>query len=396
MKLYLNNIGIINALGCGKEAIFSKLITPNTQTMTAYDKLFSGENTWVAQVKDELVSLPKSLNNFSCRNNKLLATAYAQIKDDVEILKSQFGKARIGIVLGTSTAGIAATENALIYKKKYGKFPEEFNYNQQEIGSSSEFLAEYAGITGVHYTVSTACSSSGKAFSSARRLIESGLCEAVIVGGSDSLCQMTLNGFNCLGLTAQKICNPFSQNRQGLNIGEGAALFILSKNPTEISLTGIGESSDGHHISSPDPEGIGAKMAINQALSESGHRPKDIGYLNLHGTATLKNDEMEAKVVSEIFGSHVPCSSTKPLIGHTLGAASSQELALCWLLLSQKYNPEKILPAQVWDNCYDPNLPPLNITQDNSYFKHPIMMSNSFAFGGSNISIIIEHSNMVN
>ena len=389
-KTYLNNLGIINALGSGKQAVATHFLSDNPNTMTQFDDLLKGGSTWVADVSEELVSLPGSLKKYQCRNNQLIATAYQEISEDVEALKVCYGKNRIGVILGTSTSGIAAGEEALKYHQEQGYFPEDFDYSQQEIGNCSEFLAKYAEVTGVHYTVSTACSSSGKAFAAAYRLIQADMCDAMIVGGSDSLCKMTLNGFDCLDLVSPDICNPFSQNRKGLNIGEGAALFILSKVPSDVILSGIGESSDGHHISTPDPDAIGAEMAIQQALRMSEHSVNEVGYINLHGTATGKNDEMESLVIHRVFGAQMPCSSTKSLLGHTLGAAAAQELGLCWLLLSEAYNPKHQLPAQVWDGVYDEALKSINITKPESQFTNPVMMSNSFAFGGSNVSLLIE------
>ncbi len=389
-KTYLNNLGIINALGSGKQAVVKYFLSDDPNTMSKFDDLLKGGSTWVGAVKEKLVSLPEVLKKYQCRNNQLIATAYQEIAEDVEALKARYGKDRIGVILGTSTSGIAAGEDALKYHQEQGYFPEEFEYSQQEIGNGSEFLAEYAGVSGAHYTVSTACSSSGKAFAAAYRLIQADMCDAVIVGGSDSLCKMTLNGFDCLDLVSQDICNPFSQNRKGLNIGEGAALFILSKQPSRIALSGIGESSDGHHISTPDPEAKGAENAIKQALDMAGHQVSGVGYINLHGTATGKNDEMESLVTHRVFGNQTPCSSTKSLLGHTLGAAAAHELGLCWLLLSEAYNPKHKLPAQIWDGVYDETLKPINITKPNSQFRHPVMMSNSFAFGGSNVSLVIE------
>ncbi|MFT6835860.1 MAG: 3-oxoacyl-[acyl-carrier-protein] synthase-1 [Francisellaceae bacterium] len=295
----------------------------------------------------------------------------------------------MGIVLGTSTSGIGSSEHAWKAKQIDNKFPEKFNYAQQDIASCSTFLAQYADIQGVCYTISTACSSSGKAIAAADRLIKSGLCDAVITGGSDSLCELTLNGFDSLELVSAKICQPFSENRSGLNIGEGAALFILSKDPSEIKLSGIGESSDGYHISAPDPDGNGGKIAINQALKSANLQPQDIGYINLHGTATRKNDEVESKMVHDVFGDETYCSSTKPLIGHTLGAAGAHELAFCWLLLSAEYNPECRLPAHVWDKKYDSKLPKIGLMETEKKWQKRNFMSNSFAFGGSNISLII-------
>ncbi len=212
----------------------------------------------------------------------------------------------------------------------------------------------------------------------------------MITGGSDALCEMTLNGFDALELVSSTPSNPFSANRCGLNIGEGAALFLLSKEASEIKLSGTGESSDGHHISSPDPTGQGGKTAIHKALQNAKLKPEDIGYINLHGTATLKNDEVEAIMINECFGSTALCSSTKALTGHTLGAASAHELAFCWLLLSNNHNPNRLLPKQIWDGQVDKNIAPINIINQESQWQKKAFMSNSFAFGGSNVSLIIE------
>jgi 3-oxoacyl-[acyl-carrier-protein] synthase-1 len=294
------------------------------------------------------------------------------------------------VILGTSTSGSAAGEAAFLYHETYGVFPPQYDYVQQEVGSASGFLAAYAGIKGIQYTLSTACSSSGKAFASAARLIAAGICDAVIVGGSDSLCALTIQGFATLESLSSSICNPFSVNRDGITLGEGAALFVMSVDPAEIELTGVGESSDGYHMTTPDPSGLGAKVAIMHALASVQCSAQEIGYINLHGTGTQKNDEMESQVIAELFKTKPYCSSTKPLIGHTLGAAAAQELALCWFLLSSEYNPQQRLPAQYWDGKVDPALAEINIINTETTWEIPRFMSNSFAFGGSNVSLIIE------
>lgn len=386
---YLNNLGIVNALGLTKREVIANLISNDQSNMLVYDELFSGNKTRVGTVTNTLKELPHKLAKFNCRNNQLIATAYASIAEDVECLKQKYGAHRIGVVLGTSTSGIASGEVAFEQYAHNGLFPESFEYSQQEIGNCSEFLAQYVGVTGIHYTISTACSSSGKAFVAADRLIKADHCDAVIVGGSDSLCQLTLNGFDSLDLLSESICNPFSVNRTGLNIGEGAALFILSKEPSAIKLIGTGEASDGYHITAPDPEGTGAKLAITQALQQANLKSTDIGYINLHGTGTEKNDAMESRAVYDLFGSETLCSSTKPLTGHTLGAAGAQELGLCWLLLSD-YNTDKLLPAHIWDRQKDPELSEINLLNKATRWTKPRFMSNSFAFGGSNVSLIIE------
>ena len=392
ISCYLNNLSIINALGATKREVSSGLLYNSHGTMSSYDNLISENKTWVGAVQSPLKEIPENLSKYSCRNNQLIATAYESISDDVEQLKQKYGQHRIGVILGTSTSGIASGESAFKYFQVHQCFPESFDYVQQEIGTCSEFLAQYAGVTGVHYTISTACSSSGKAFAIADRLIKADFCDAVIVGGSDSLCELTLNGFDSLELLSSEICNPFSLNCSGLNIGEGSALFILSKDSSSIKLSGMGESSDGYHMTAPDPKGVGAKIAIAKSLEAAKITADEIGYINLHGTATKKNDKMESFVVNELFGAVTLCSSTKPLIGHTLGAAGAQELGLCWLLLSEEYNSEKLLPAQIWDKVCDPELSPINLISERSKWTMPRFMSNSFAFGGSNVSLIIERA----
>jgi len=386
---YFNNLSIINALGRNASEVVANLLNNRADNLAIYDELFSGRKTWVGKVTAKLHDIPPKLARFNCRNNQLLASAYLDIEQDVEQLKKQYGSHRIGIVLGTSTSGIASSEAAFKQYFRTNSYPETYDYRQQEIGSCSEFLAQFAGITGINYTISTACSSSGKAIAAAYRLIKAGYCDAVVVGGSDSLCELTLNGFDSLDLLSPSICNPFSINRRGLNIGEGAALFILSKIPAPIKLLGVGEASDGYHIVAPDPQGVGAKLAIKQALQTANIKPEDIGYINLHGTGTNKNDAMEALVINELFENQPYCSSTKPLLGHTLGAAGAQELGLCWLLLSEQHNPNKLLPPQIWDQQQDLQLPKINLIAKQTQWHSPIFMSNSFAFGGSNVSLII-------
>lgn len=390
ISCYLNNLGMINALGSTKKMILANLLENNKSGITPYSELFSGNLTRIGAVNTPLQEIPLSISKYRCRNNQLLATAYEEIRNEVERLKEHYGSNRIGILLGTSTSGIAAGEAAMKQYHETQTFPNSFDYIQQEIGSSSEFLSEYAGIEGISYTISTACSSSGKAFAMADRLIKSNQCDAVIVGGADSLCELTLNGFDSLDLLSPSICNPFSVNRSGLNIGEGAALFILSKEPSEIKLIGTGEASDGYHMTAPDPNGKGAKLAITEALNSAKISAKDIGYINLHGTATKQNDLMEGGVIHELFGDKTLCSSTKPLTGHTLGASGALELGLCWLLLSSEHNPMRVLSPHCWDNQQDPELPLINLIPEQTTWNQPRFMSNSFAFGGSNVCLIIE------
>ncbi|TQV87853.1 beta-ketoacyl-[acyl-carrier-protein] synthase family protein [Aliikangiella coralliicola] len=400
---YLADLGIVNALGSGKEAVFEHLISADSPGMGRIVSPLSNKNYYVGQVQQALPEVPPELSKLDCRNNRLALAAIEQIKPVIEKVVAKYGSERVAVVMGTSTSGVAESEVAVAHKNREGKFPEQFDYQQQEIGTVSEFLARYLRISGPAYVISTACSSSGKVFASARGLIELGICDAVIVGGADSLCEMTLGGFSALEATADSLTNPFSANRDGINIGEAAAIFVMTKEVitleasekgdatnrlSNVRLLGVGESSDAHHMSAPDPEGLGAIEAMRNALSDATIEAADIDYINLHGTGTKLNDEMESKAVFEIFGGRVQTSSTKPLTGHTLGAAGATEAGICWLLLNNR--EQEVLAPHIYDGHNDPKLSKITLCQTSSS-SGPLSktMSNSFAFGGNNVSVIL-------
>lgn len=391
MKLYLNDLGIINALGANKAEVLDGLLRGDQSGMRACGPLLTGRTGVVGRVDAPLQVLPPEFAEFDCRNNRLLATAVAEIRDSVEALKGEYGEQRIAVLIGTSTSGIAAGEDAIAALAAGRDIPASYHYRQQEIGAAAEFLARYIGVTGPRYTISTACSSSAKALGSAQRLLAADICDAVIVGGGDSLCKMTTNGFDALESMSAQICNPFSANRDGINVGEGAALFVMTRKEAPIRLAAVGESSDAYHMSAPEPSGKGAERAIRAALSDARLEASQMGYINLHGTATVKNDEMESCVVERVFGAAVPCSSTKSQIGHTLGAAGAQEIGFCWLLLDET-NVNRRLPTHLWDGEPDPALAQIGLTATDAVWEYPVFMSNSFAFGGSNVSVIIGRS----
>jgi 3-oxoacyl-[acyl-carrier-protein] synthase-1 len=216
-----------------------------------------------------------------------------------------------------------------------------------------------------------------------------GVCDAIVAGGVDTLCAFTLAGFAALESVSRTRCQPFSVNRSGINIGEGAALFLMSRDEAAVTLMGWGEASDAHHISAPDPAGRGADLAIRQALQRAGVEPDALDYINLHGTATLQNDAMESKVVNALFGDRVALSSTKAMTGHTLGAAGAIEAGLCWLAM-QDNNPQGLLPPHLWDGAADPALPALQLAAPQQTLGRPLRraLSNSFAFGGTNAALI--------
>jgi len=349
---------------------------------------------------ERLPEIPSRLSHLASRNAALLLGALSQILEPVLELKSQFGRERIGVIVGSSTSGIATGEAAIAEFVKTGKLPIDYDYLQQEMGAAAEIISAALEISGPSYMVSTACSSSAKVFSSGRNLLASGLCDAVVVGGADTLCRMTLEGFASLELISSERTNPFSENRKGISIGEGAALFLLTKEEGGVQLLGVGESSDAYHISSPDPSGAGAIAALQSALSDAKISPSDVSYLNLHGTGTPANDAMEALAVSSVFGvsaeSGLCLSSTKPFTGHTLGACGAIEAGICWLMLESylRDRESRLLPLPVhrFDGVYDRQLPPLNLVEKPSSLflaNRAICVSNSFGFGGSNCALVL-------
>ena len=257
------------------------------------------------------------------------------------------------------------------------------------MGACAQFIAEVLDVQGPVFGISTACSSGAKALASARRLIRAGICDAVIAGGVDTLCRLTVNGFSSLEAVSDELCNPFSINRKGINIGEGAALFLLSEQAQGVELCGVGEGSDAYHISAPDPGGSGAIRCMSGALHDAGIGAEQVGYVNLHGTATPLNDKMESLAVEKVFGLEVPCSSTKPFTGHTLGAAGAVESGICWLLLEAA--EQSLLPPHLWDGQADPELSPVKLIAAGSSPQQPLnyALSNTFAFGGNNISLLL-------
>jgi 3-oxoacyl-[acyl-carrier-protein] synthase-1 len=389
-RVYLSELGIVNALGCGIDEVTLGLFAGDTGGMVLEEGwLAANADTWarVGRARGVLPDVPILFSDFNCRNNRILLCALTQIQDAVDGALARYGRSRIGVVLGSSTTGMAEGEVAIAFHRTNGVLPPEYRYQQQELGMPAVFLARYLGLGGPAYTVCTACTSSAKAFASARNLLRHGFCDAVLVGGVDSLCRITINGFTSLQSTTTELMNPMSHNRRGINIGEGAAIFLMSMDEADIELIGIGESSDAYHMSAPHPDGLGAELAMRAALIDSGLTANAIDYLNLHATATPKNDEMESRAVSRVFPEGVASSGTKPLTGHTLGAAGATELAFCWLALQSGR-----LPPHIWDGKADLDLPQLDLVGAEQNFVRGasrVCMSNSFAFGGSNASLLI-------
>jgi len=390
---YLNHLGMVCPLGATHDAVKHRLFLGARSGLVATDAYSAGRMLPLGLVDTVLPSAAALPVVQRSRNNQLALAALEQIRPAVDAAIARHGAARIGIVLGTSTSGIAESEAAVREYVAHGALPVQFHYGQQELGSPAAMLAAQLGISGPAYVHSSACASSAKAMASAARLLKMGVCDAVLTGGVDSLCAFTVAGFSALESVSAAPCNPLSANRNGINIGEGAALFLMSleaeHGAATIALRGWGESSDGHHMSAPDPSGAGARLAIEQALARAGVAASQIDYVNLHGTATLQNDAMESRVVHALFGASTAVSSTKPFTGHALGAAGAIEAGICWLAM-QDDNADGALPPHLWDGVTDPELPQLNVAAPGCRLGHPLQwaLSNSFAFGGANAALL--------
>lgn len=386
--VFLNRLGIVCALGNGAQDVSHALFASDAPGgLCVTDRYTPGRALAVGEVPVALPALDDVPVAMRTRNNALLCMAHAQIRDAVDAAVARWGAHRVAVIVGTSTSGIGEAEHALPLRREHGQWPEGFHYAQQEIGAPSAFVAAESGARGPAWTISTACSSSAKALASAARLLRAGLADAVIAGGADSLCGFTISGFSALEAVSEARCNPFSGNRCGINIGEGAALFLMTREAGPVRLAGWGETSDAHHMSAPEPQGTGAIAAIEQALARAGIAAAEVDYVNLHGTATPQNDAMESRAVMATLGDRVPASSTKALTGHTLGAAGALEAGLCWLAMA---DAEHRLPPHWWDGVPDPELPALDFVVPGRRADAPLryVLSNSFAFGGSNAALL--------
>ncbi|MET0889992.1 MAG: beta-ketoacyl-[acyl-carrier-protein] synthase family protein [Stenotrophomonas maltophilia] len=382
--VYLNELGVICALGADRAEVRGGLFAAQPGGLRDNDAILPGRTLALGEVHaplPDLAELPVALRG---RNNSLLDAALGQIREAVAAAVARFGAERVAVIIGTSTSGIGESESALRSYHRDGTWPADFHYAQQEMGTAARFVRERIGSTGPAWTISTACSSSAKALMSAARLLQAGAVDAVVAGGADSMCRFTVAGFSALESVSASRCNPFSVNRSGINIGEGAALFLMTREPGPVRLAGWGESSDAHHMSAPDPQARGAIDAMQQALDRAGLAAAQIDYVNLHGTATGHNDAMESQAVAAVLGTQVPASSTKPLTGHTLGASGAIEAALCWMTLAD--NPDQQLPTHWWDGQADDALPALALVAPGTCAAQPLqhVLSHSFAFGGSN------------
>lgn len=393
--VYLAAAGAINALGMSLDEIWPRVLAADEGGIRERVDLIPGRPLQLGSVEGRLPSIPSSLGAYACRNNQLSLAAIESIRAPIDAAIHSFGRERIGVVMGTSTSGSEEAERAIFRCYDTGSLPDDFAYATLEFGGAANFVSELLDLRGPAYSISTACSSGARALASARSLLRLGICDAVIAGAADSHCRLTTHGFGSLQALSPERTNPFSANRRGLSLGEGAALFLVTREASRVQLSGVGESSEAHHMSAPDPDGKGAEASMRGALSDAGLSAAEIGYLNLHGTGTELNDSMEAAAVDRVFGSSLPCSSSKPLIGHTLAAAGAMGAVLCWQLIHSWDRSHRMLPPHLFDGVLDPDLAPLALVESGSQHARPRalhVMSNSFGFGGNNCSLVLSDS----
>ena len=391
--LYLTHYAIATSLGAGLDATFARLSAGQTGLTP---QVYPGElATWAGRVDAiDASPLDETFSAFECRNNRLAALTLAQdgFMDAVADLRARHGAERIGIFLGTSTSGIETTESA--YRRRAttdGPLPADFRYAEtHNIYSLGRFMQRLLDVSGPSVVASAACATTAKTFGNAARMIEAGLCDAAIVGGADTLCATTIYGFHSLGLVSPTACRPFDRTRDGISIGEGAGFAIVEKTPPSalqpgaVVLRGFGESSDAYHMSTPHPEGKGARLAMERALASAGLQPADIDYINVHGTATQVGDAAEDRALIELFGKDKPCSSTKGFTGHTLASAGIVETIIAALAIQHNF-----MPGTANTHELDPALQSHYLLRGE---RAPVrrVLSNSFGFGGSNCSLVLE------
>lgn len=347
--------------------------------------------TMVGAVADPLPALPRRYQRYDCRLARLGVMAYSELAHCVAHAVERWGRRRVAILIGTSTGGLDATEVAYRHALVEGQVPDSYSLrHQHDFNALGELLAEMSGIEGPVYVVSTACSSSGKVHASAARLIAAGLVDAALVGGIDSLCRMTLFGFRGLGILSEERCRPFSVDRTGINIGEGAAWMLIERDTRHrrsahepIWLLGCGESSDAYNMSSPEPTGRGAREAMERAMAQGGLAPDGIGLINAHATATMQNDAAESAAIRDLFGDRTPVISTKGYTGHLLGAAGATEAVFALHAVRTGR-----IPPSLGSDAFDPQLG-IRIIREATKAPLDAVLSSSFAFGGSNVCLAI-------
>lgn len=390
--IYLSRPAILSALGAGEAETLDALFAERN-TLTAVSGCFHDKTrkAMLGKITTLFAPLPPNTPDYLIsRNNQLLETAVLQIDELLQDAVARYGADRVAVVIGTSTTGSDENEKAFRRYIAGTAWPDTgYSQEKQLLASPALYLAWRYGITAAAYGISTACTSGAKAIVAAARMLNSNLADAVICGGCDNLSLFTINGFDSLSVLSDAPCRPFGGS-QGINIGEGAAVFLATRNPQpdSIALLGYGSSSDAYHMSTPRPDGAGALAVMRESLARAELAPKDIGWINAHGTGTQANDTMEAAAIHTIFADRTPVTSTKAKTAHTLGAAGAIEAAAAWLIAARRTNPDGRIPAQGY--ALAPELAPLQLADGSQMLQDKRrVLSNSFAFGGNNTAVLI-------
>ncbi len=336
----------------------------------------------------ELPPVPEELLAYDGRPTRMAALLVRQMEASLRAARERWSPGRIGVVLGTSTGCALATELAYDHYLAHGSLPAEYNFRQQHgYAAIADVARHMAGFSGPSWIVSTTCTSSAKPLGSALRLINSGVLDAVLVGGVDTLCRVTLTGFQCLEALSPERCRPFSAERKGINIGEGGAFLLLERTgDARALLEGVGETSDAYHISAPHPQGLGARLALEEALAQAGLAAQDVDVVNAHGTGTALNDVAEGRAILDVLGPEVPVASTKGYTGHALGGAGAMEAVFSIMTLE-----DGILPPSLGAEPIEPKLG-INVSAQSQRGNFRRIMSNSFAFGGNNVCVLMRRA----
>lgn len=381
--LWVTHYTMCSALGTGRPAHLAALAAERTGLIPVQGSL--PFQTACGIVSCELPALPPALAHHDARITRLIAHLVADLGDAIPQTLSRWGPARVGIFVGTSTAGIASTEAAWRAHVATGALPPEYDFAaQHSYGAIIPVIRALTGFAGPAFVTSTACSSSAKVLASATRLIHAGVIDAALVGGADTLCDLTLHGFHALGALSATPCRPFAATRDGISIGEGGGLMLVARDGEgRARVLAVGETNDAHHISAPHPEGAGARAAMQAALAIAGVKPSDVGHINAHGTGTILNDRAESQAIEAVFGRDVPVLSTKAYTGHMLGAAGVIETALTVMALEEGW-----IPASLGAGPVDEAIT-IGIVHTRTRLDRGLAMTNSLAFGGSNVSVLL-------
>jgi 3-oxoacyl-[acyl-carrier-protein] synthase I len=402
IPVYFSKPGVICGAGSDSEDLWNSCMTGSQSGIKKVSSL-SGKDFYVGRIDDE--KLKATGARFDMRLIQIADAALNQISGDITGAVIKYGKDRVAVCVGSCDNGTELSFAGHCEYLSTGKFPDDYSLEMQGADYPATYISEKYGVTGPSLAFSTACSSSAGAIIKAAELICGGLADAVIAGGVDIVSNTVLLGFGSLEAVSSEVTNPFSVNRHGITLGEGAAFFVITKDApaggSAVKLLGYGETADAYHMTSPDPEGTGAAEAMKAALKSASLSAQDVDYINMHGTGTKFNDSMEAKAINDVFAAyHTPVSTTKALTGHTLGAAGALEAAICYSAIVKNRNKSGSgisLPVQVWDGIQDPAIPVINIVTKGkpsvTKGRVNICMSNSFAFGGSNACLILGDKN---